>query len=103
VFSWSQFVAHGASTAPVLVLTALFPLNVVGLYALAYRIVALPTHLVTTGSSQVYYVEAAVLVSQGQGGNLRDQERHIVCQGFAKAMIGGQQGLHGKPDGGNRQ
>ncbi len=66
VYTWSNLLGAVGISAPVVVMGALFPLSVVGLYGLSYRILKLPTHLFTVASSQVYYVEAAGHISRGR-------------------------------------
>jgi lipopolysaccharide exporter len=66
VYLWSRFISTAGLSAPTVIMGMYFPLEVLGLYAVAHRILKLPSSLFTNSSGQVYYVEAAALAKQGK-------------------------------------
>lgn len=59
ISTWSALVNSAGLNAPLIVIGALFGMDVLGLYALAHRAIGLPMTLVGQASAQAYMVEAA--------------------------------------------
>lgn len=62
----SKFIATAGVNAPTVIMGIYFPLEVIGLYALANRVLKIPSSLFTNASKQIYFVEAAELINQGR-------------------------------------
>lgn len=75
---WSQSFNSLTQGLPVLVITALFPLETVGIYYWARRLVALPMQLFTASGSQVFYVEAAQAIAKGEDEAVAKSTRELL-------------------------
>ncbi len=63
VSSWAALLNAGGLEAPALILLAFYDAELLGWYALALRLLAMPTQLVSRAVSQVFVGESASLVS----------------------------------------